>query len=141
MIPDLNDQRYAVSSITRKGSAGFREHQTESWNCKGGIYTTKRLLDPRRMPASSRPTVSVGGGDGGVGVRQGGAETGNPGRRAISSHPGDVRINVQGAFIVESNPQARDEASDGVHYERKDIRLPHHTAVVSHVAVDVGKLQ
>jgi hypothetical protein len=26
-----------------------------------------------------------------------------------------------------------------VHYENKDIRLPHHTGVVSHVAVDVSR--
>ncbi|KAL9619856.1 MAG: hypothetical protein Q9160_005596 [Pyrenula sp. 1 TL-2023] len=92
------------------------------------------------MSASSGPTVNVGGGgSGGVaGLRQGGAETGNPGRHTFSSHPGDVKINVEGAFIVEDNSQTRNEASDGVHYERKDIRLPHHTGVVSHVAVDIG---
>lgn len=70
------------------------------------------------------------------------AETGDPGRlnRAIS-HPGSVKINVQGAFIVEDDPHLTNGSSEGVHYERKDIRLPHHTGVVSHVAVDVIRLR
>lgn len=56
------------------------------------------------------------------------------------SNPGAVKINVEGAFIVENEPSAPDAIidGDGVHYEGKDIRLPHHTTVVSHVAVDVS---
>ncbi|KAK2751418.1 hypothetical protein FQN55_000692 [Onygenales sp. PD_40] len=57
------------------------------------------------------------------------------------SNPGAVKINVKGAFIVdheEESPAPNGSAKDGVHYERKDIRLPHHTGVVSHVAVDIG---
>lgn len=56
------------------------------------------------------------------------------------SNPGTVRINVEGAFIVEDeapSPENNGE-TNGVHYEHKDIRLPHHTSVVSHVAVDVS---
>lgn len=64
-----------------------------------------------------------------------------PGRleQAISN-PGTVKINVTGAFIVDDEYRARSPLeTDGVHYENKDIRLPHHTGVVSHVAVDVSR--
>lgn len=61
-------------------------------------------------------------------------------KQAITN-PGSVKINVKGAFIVEDEEESPSPPNgtpmDGVHYERKDIRLPHHTAVVSHVAVDV----
>src|SRR5579862_8053265 len=53
------------------------------------------------------------------------------------THPGSVKINVQGAFIVseESSSTATGTTS---HHDTKDIRLPNHTAVVSHIAVDVS---
>jgi type II pantothenate kinase len=57
------------------------------------------------------------------------------------SHPGSVRINVKGAFIVDqdtatpSTPDGR--SASPPRHETKDIRLPNHTAVVSHIAVDV----
>ena len=57
------------------------------------------------------------------------------------TNPGAVKINVEGAFIVDEEPRSRSRSpieADGVHYESKDIRLPHHTGVVSHVAVDVS---
>jgi type II pantothenate kinase len=59
------------------------------------------------------------------------------------SHPGSVRINVQGAFIVDGTEQPNTPANgyantNGSYHEGKDIRLPNHTAVVSHVAVDVS---
>ncbi|KAF2086570.1 fumble-domain-containing protein [Saccharata proteae CBS 121410] len=54
-------------------------------------------------------------------------------------HPGNVRINVQGAFIVDDEPRTPSSvASDEYEHETKDIRLPNHTAVVSHIAVDIG---
>jgi type II pantothenate kinase len=59
------------------------------------------------------------------------------------SHPGSVRINVTGAFIVDQDtatpttPDGR-SGSPGRH-ETKDIRLPNHTAVVSHIAIDVRR--
>ncbi|KAK7548227.1 fumble-domain-containing protein [Phyllosticta citricarpa] len=55
-------------------------------------------------------------------------------------HPGNVYINVQGAFIVDDNEPRTPLTpnSDDYEYETKDIRLPNHTAVVSHVAVDIG---
>ena len=49
-----------------------------------------------------------------------------------------VKINVEGAFIVDDDSEKEDALiPEHVHWERKDIRLPHHTDVVSHVAVDV----
>ena len=56
-------------------------------------------------------------------------------------NPGSVKINVTGAFIIDDEVRSRSPVeTDGVHYENKDIRLPHHTGVVSHVAVDVSFL-
>lgn len=67
------------------------------------------------------------------------------------TNPGAVKINVKGAFIVDDEQESNGNgngngnshadavvACDGVHYEHKDIRLPHHTGLVSHVAVDVS---
>ncbi|KAI1334710.1 fumble-domain-containing protein [Xylariaceae sp. FL0016] len=61
------------------------------------------------------------------------------------AHPGSVRINVQGAYIVDrpspSGTPANGNGSgsgSGSYREGKDIRLPNHTAVVSHIAVDIG---
>ena len=52
--------------------------------------------------------------------------------------PASVKINVEGAFIVDDETVGKNgEGSEYVHYEHKDIRLPHHTDVVSHIAVDV----
>lgn len=56
---------------------------------------------------------------------------------AIQS-PGAVKINVKGAFIVDDEaPGAATEAEDGAQHDT-DIRLPNHSAVVSHVALDVS---
>ncbi|KAK4942790.1 hypothetical protein LTR10_017550 [Elasticomyces elasticus] len=53
--------------------------------------------------------------------------------------PASVKINVQGAFIVdEETCDKNGGGSEFVHREHKDIRLPHHTDVVSHVALDIG---
>lgn len=55
------------------------------------------------------------------------------------TRPGAVRINVQGAFIVDEDPNTPPPSqTDGAQHDTKDIRLPNHTDVVSHVAVDVG---
>jgi hypothetical protein len=59
--------------------------------------------------------------------------------------PSDVQINVEGAFIVDDESPCSEvvtngTATEGVYFENKDIRLPHHTAVVSHVAIDVISL-
>lgn len=58
-------------------------------------------------------------------------------------HPGAVRINVEGAFIVDSHPGSPTETPPkngriSPPHETSDIRLPNHTAVVSHIAIDVG---
>jgi type II pantothenate kinase len=53
-------------------------------------------------------------------------------------NPASVKINVEGAFIVDDETNTRNgTGNEHVHWEHKDIRLPHHTDVVSHVAVDV----
>lgn len=61
------------------------------------------------------------------------------------TRPGSVRINVKGAFIVDpdtSSPASGNSqasaAGSPTHHETSDIRLPNHTAVVSHIAVDVS---
>lgn len=51
-------------------------------------------------------------------------------------HPGNVRINVQGAFIVSDEPTT--PRSEDYEHDPRDIRLPNHTSVVSHVAVDAS---
>ncbi|EGX94995.1 pantothenate kinase, putative [Cordyceps militaris CM01] len=54
--------------------------------------------------------------------------------------PGSVRINVTGAFIVDPDTATpkNGRGSPTTHHETSDIRLPNHTAVVSHIAVDIG---
>ncbi|KAI1766769.1 fumble-domain-containing protein [Hypoxylon sp. FL1150] len=58
-------------------------------------------------------------------------------------HPGSVRINVKGAFIVDTpeepgTPAGVSGTGGSSYHETKDIRLPNHTAVISHIAVDIG---
>lgn len=55
-------------------------------------------------------------------------------------HPGNVRINVQGAFIVDEEQPGTPQSEDYEH-DPKDIRLPNHTAVVSHIALDVSPIR
>lgn len=52
-------------------------------------------------------------------------------------HPGSVKINVKGAFIVDQDSGSPNGTVIGGSHDTKDIRLPNHTAVVSHIAVDV----
>lgn len=64
-------------------------------------------------------------------------------------HPGTIRINLRGAFIVdEESPHgsatpspnvSQQPEEDGFEYKHDthDIRLPNQSAIVSHVAVDV----
>ena len=56
------------------------------------------------------------------------------------SHPGNVKINVKGAFIVDrgSATPANGRGSPDHHGQSQDIRLPNHHAVVSHIALDVS---
>ena len=53
-------------------------------------------------------------------------------------HPGSVRINVKGAFIVDPNATPPNGRASPTSHETSDIRLPNHTATVSHIAVDVS---
>ncbi|KAK4902827.1 hypothetical protein LTR27_000766 [Elasticomyces elasticus] len=82
-------------------------------------------------------------------------------RRRISSsaadmqsainQPGTIKINVTGAHIIDheddeasqgsgsSSPSSNAEATEQTYqHHKRDIRLPNHTAVVSHVAADIG---
>ena len=53
--------------------------------------------------------------------------------------PGTVNINVQGAFIADEVPSTTQGQPDGgAQHHTRDIRLPNHKAVVSHVALDIG---
>lgn len=53
--------------------------------------------------------------------------------------PGAVKINVQGAFIAdEVASSSQTTEGDGAQHDTKDIRLPNHRAIVSHVALDIG---
>lgn len=65
------------------------------------------------------------------------------------SHPGSIKINVSGAYIVKHEDPTPPESPDGSNgatppeehayeHDKRDIRLPNHTAVVSHVAADIG---
>jgi len=82
-----------------------------------------------------------------------------PTRDAIL-HPGTIKINVQGAFIVdEDSPtpcttgrttpvkfnngdseNGNNEEYFDYRHDTQDIRLPNHTQVVSHIAIDVSMI-
>lgn len=51
--------------------------------------------------------------------------------------PGAVKINFKGAFIVDDE-ELPATSEDGPQHDSKDIRLPNHKAVVSHVALDAS---
>ncbi|WPG99325.1 Hypothetical protein R9X50_00213800 [Acrodontium crateriforme] len=74
---------------------------------------------------------------------------------AAISQPGSIEINVKGAYIIDhedddegshgsgsgsSSPSSDHGAADehSPQHHKRDIRLPNHTAVVSHVAADIG---
>lgn len=66
------------------------------------------------------------------------------------SQPGAIRINVTGAYIIDhgdedsspdrSPPSSAENGGEEQTYQhhKRDIRLPNHTSVVSHVAADIG---
>lgn len=56
-------------------------------------------------------------------------------RAGTFERPGSVRINVQGAFIVDDDTPGSPPRQ---HSDTKDIRLPYHKTQVSHIAVDIG---
>ena len=86
-------------------------------------------------------------------------------RRRISSsaadmqntinQPGSIKINVAGAYIIDHEDEENSQGSQGSNgsspksnqgdseehtyqHHKRDIRLPNHTSVVSHVAADIG---
>lgn len=104
--------------------------------------------DPARAPNHDDPAITAGE----DGDRQGSSPRPRTAPSTVAStaeidsaisHPGSVRINVKGAFIVDGTEQPTTPANgytntNGSYHEGKDIRLPYHTAVVSHIAVDIG---
>ncbi|EMC92972.1 hypothetical protein BAUCODRAFT_268808 [Baudoinia panamericana UAMH 10762] len=67
------------------------------------------------------------------------------------SQPGTIKINVTGAYIIDHEDEDASQSSGGsspssnpeneeqtYQHHKRDIRLPNHTAVVSHVAADIG---
>ena len=76
------------------------------------------------------------------------AATGRPQRLSAATetlhntiaHPGNVYINVQGAYIADDDQPKTPLSIHSDDYESggRDIRLPNHTDVVSHIAVDVS---
>ena len=103
-----------------------------------GNGVSKTFIDSAMSSPVQPPSREVGGD--GVRAPQISADSDAAGRPArVPPNPAAVKINVEGAFIVDDEVNGMNGAGeDGVHYEHKDIRLPHHTAVVSHVAVDVS---
>ncbi|KAF2766441.1 pantothenate kinase 4 [Teratosphaeria nubilosa] len=67
------------------------------------------------------------------------------------NQPGPIEINVTGAYIVDHADEDTSQLSNGsspssnldseeqsYRHHQRDIRLPNHTSVVSHVAADIG---
>lgn len=67
------------------------------------------------------------------------------------NQPGSIQLDVSGAHIIDHEDDNGSDRSNGdsptgspdgeeqsYHYHNRDIRLPNHTAVVSHVAADIG---
>jgi type II pantothenate kinase len=65
--------------------------------------------------------------------------------------PGSIKINVEGAYIIDHEDDDSSDGSNGssplshhdgeehtYQHHKRDIRLPNHTSVVSHVAADIG---
>jgi len=74
-----------------------------------------------------------------------------PDMQTAISQPGSIKINVAGAYIIDhededgsqgsgsSSPSSNlDFEEQSYTHHKRDIRLPNHTAVVSHVAADIG---
>lgn len=91
------------------------------------------------MGGAAPPAVALVQGDGSQDVDGSGDDI-----NKTIIHPGAVRINVEGAFIVDSLPGSPTETPPkngriSPPHETSDIRLPNHTAVVSHIAIDVSR--
>jgi type II pantothenate kinase len=96
------------------------------------------------MSAEAPQTAKLSGDDGPASPRLTRMRTNTAEIDSTITHPGSVKINVKGAFIVDQDSgspngsYATEHAhTNGGNHDTKDIRLPNHTAVVSHIAVDV----
>ena len=96
----------------------------------------RRGSDPGGIPEDDAVAVY----DGGAPLARPRTATNTAEIEGTITHPGSVKINVKGAFIVDqgSATPANGRASPD-HHQTQDIRLPNHHAVVSHVAIDVSR--
>lgn len=83
-------------------------------------------------PSGATPTISPSSSNRGTGLVR---------KDSISiedalSRPGSVRINVQGAYIVDASPAVVNGSESG-QADTQDIRLPNHHGPVSHLSIDV----
>ena len=101
---------------------------------QGGDYPAEEEQDEGRRDAPANPSTTTSSSSRHLRMRTNTAEI-----DSTIIHPGSVKINVKGAFIVDQDSGSPPStAVNGATYDTKDIRLPFHTAVVSHIAVDVG---
>lgn len=151
-------------SIPQPFSLSTSRHPKPSHPPPGPVHPTTQMPSTRLCDAASNMTTesapellqTTSSSDDATTTAQGPTTTGeNIGRPRTATttaeidstiiHPGSVKINVKGAFIVEQEPKSpgthglNGRSGSPDHYQTKDIRLPNHTAVVSHIAVDVSQ--
>lgn len=97
------------------------------------------MADGLERPAAKRRRVSSSAAD----------------MQSAIAQPGSIKINATGAYIIAhdfaedgsqssngsspySNPDVNEQHEQSYQHHKRDIRLPNHTSVVSHVAADIG---
>lgn len=107
---------------------------TESRNLTRNFVDDNTMVDVQ-PPAAKRRRVSSSAAD----------------MHSAIAQPGSIKINVTGAYIIDrleiddgsqsdhSSPRSHsDDEDQSCQHHKRDIRLPNHTSVVSHVAADIG---
>lgn len=131
-MPDNEDSQVEHIEVATSSPAAAAEAvaaaATEGTSAAGGSDAPQQQQHPDENPAGERivrPRART--------------ETNTAEIDSTIVRPGSVRINVKGAFIVDTpeGSPTRDAPAGSTAHETKDIRLPNHTAVVSHIAVDV----
>ncbi|KAK3694817.1 fumble-domain-containing protein [Podospora appendiculata] len=136
---DLEEARVTAAAPLRGNGTGRRGDAEGKRNDDGIAASSSRSPSPpaTTITTSARPRTAI--------VTTAEIDT-------TLSHPGSVRINVKGAFIVDQQESTTPTGTDSngiangpgsgraspTNHETKDIRLPNHTAVVSHIAIDIG---
>lgn len=100
-----------------------------------GILGVKCKMEVAERPASKRRRISSSAAD----------------MQSKINRPGAIKINVAGAHIIDhededvshssssSSPIGSQEVEEhSYQHHKRDIRLPNHTSIVSHVAADIG---